>query len=1127
MDAVDLLILKKRKKQLVRLLKSKNFKISLLTLLISKNYLDSINFDEIEVEAIVDLLKNEKLEFFIESLKELPEFNKFRSILEEDLESTWKTFQEEIKKFWKERFKKSKKLPFKVIKDELYFYVENYLKDKETNKEINLNDFLVILKENTELKKYLIIGKSKIGKTLFVKNFMNLWSESKIFSDRNEIFLYYDRKEFGLNFFVDNLIKQNQLPEAYDRFFWEKLIDEKNPNIYIFFDNIKEKDFEQSAEAINFIKVFNNFKSVILSRDEFTNSNLLIYDKKFELECLNDKSMEELFIKHKIESTTFDKCMQKNEKIKSFLNSPLLANVYFDCLNRNESFLTIDNRKVFVQLLLKIKVDQGTPRNKEYKEFEFENYFQKYYKNFIKEEDCNDDIIKRIQDKFGGFIYFEQKRIKYYHPIIEEFFIYKYFEGVLSKKSTQLTENLQKELLDEKLSTEPRLHRIFRFLSLKNTNLVEKLVGDCVKLKERFCNIPSSLNWYLCNEWDYESNIELEQINLSDYFISILIIKYAKHLEKLSLIDCEFDKLYLFKQLKEHCKNLKELIIKDKDYDKYNFKHHYECGLNDLIFLLQNLKDRRLDFNFNNYKFFLQIETENEIGDGSGPDKKYLRMQHYDIDDKNETQSIDTKSRRCDIEYSLIYKDEVNISSIRYFGVNCNKFLNNGFIHFLKNLDFLYELQIRNVKFDEPVANEFFQFCKDKNHKDFIVNLFNCDFLQITQNLIDDISEFVTQSKIDSKEKQLNSISFFNNGSNKLSFLLNRRSILLHNTTNLEKKSSKELDETLKIILKGFSEEKIIIQPFPSVLDTFTPGYTEKYFLEGINKLYEDITLDDEIDKSESEILLQYMTKRENPKRFLMEKYNINSHLQQLQKILENSSESLENIKISSVFLEENSCLLIGNQLYKMKNLKSLQMENLLIIDYGFSRICFGLKHLSNSLISLQLSHCILDRNNSKLFTLNLKNLKNLKSLHLSGNIGLEKHFDDIFQKNFMSESSTNSNLEIIFPNCNFSKENIAHFFTFLKEKRNIKILNISSNKNFENGFNKLYSILILSKNTLKSVNFSYLNLSDSGWKDIMKLFTQCTEIEEIDLSGNSMHSEIPELLFSSFFGFVEKLKVL
>lgn len=440
-------------------------------------------------------------------------------------------------------------------KHELYFYVQNDLFNLKTDEKITDEEFLNLLKEHeNKIKKYSISGKSKIGKSFFLLNFINEWSNYKFDINGKEIIFYFNNEFYDFTNFVEDLLNQNYDIENgffFDCFILMKLIQENNLNLYIFIDNIKNSTLTEYFQEMS----FNGF---FISRNVIENFK---FEYFFEFKGLNDDFLNLLAEKHNLRDKTYERyCNDEHAKI---LQIPLIANSWFNYLKK--SHVTEKTRIELLELIfLSIKRINDLEDDEN---FEL-SIFKLAFLNHFKAESKENIDTEKIDKYFSSIIYIENGKIKYIHEIFEEFFIYKYLVNNIELNNQTELQTVRRLLESSKLSIQ--FFKILQLLFNSNKDFADELFNGSLKLRKMYDINPILSELLLENSRDI-FELELEDIFISDAILTIVLEKYGSKFKNLSFSYCKFNLKLLFTKLRENkYKNL--LILNDCQFSRIDKK---------------------------------------------------------------------------------------------------------------------------------------------------------------------------------------------------------------------------------------------------------------------------------------------------------------------------------------------------------------------------------------------------------------------------------------------------------------------------------------------------------------------------------------------------------------------------
>lgn len=212
------------------------------------------------------------------------------------------------------------------------------------------------------------------------------------------------------------------------------------------------------------------------------------------------------------------------------------------------------------------------------------------------------------------------------------------------------------------------------------------------------------------------------------------------------------------------------------------------------------------------------------------------------------------------------------------------------------------------------------------------------------------------------------------------------------------------------------------------------------------------------------------------------------------------SSNTLKEINLSCCSLDEIQTDHIAKLLINCGKIEAIRLDCNYNMGVGFSSICHGLKNSSSTLEEITLSYCDLSENQCGDIGNVLRYCRNIKKLDLCSNKNMGKGLSIVCNG---LENSLSTLCNISFSMCNLNLEQCKCIGQLLTKCYKIEKINLQENENMNNGLLNICNGLSNSSNILKEINLSFCKLNENQSKNVGKLLTVCSTIEIIDLRQN------------------------
>lgn len=214
---------------------------------------------------------------------------------------------------------------------------------------------------------------------------------------------------------------------------------------------------------------------------------------------------------------------------------------------------------------------------------------------------------------------------------------------------------------------------------------------------------------------------------------------------------------------------------------------------------------------------------------------------------------------------------------------------------------------------------------------------------------------------------------------------------------------------------------------------------------------------------------------------------------------LQNSSSQLKEISLPNSIPNSNVWL-IRNVLQEFNCLESFCLNNIDLNALNLITILEGLDNSCQTLKNLKLINCNLFKQNFLDISRIFEKFKNLKVLNLTGS-----ECDSLCEENLLSllNSVPNSLTEINLSQCNLSARVLIELGNILKKLRNLQIVDFSNNQNLRKTISFVCTGLSFSKYSLRVLNFTNCDLGTNELKFIKRILRNCHYLECIWLIEN------------------------
>ncbi|CAD5126962.1 unnamed protein product [Dimorphilus gyrociliatus] len=234
--------------------------------------------------------------------------------------------------------------------------------------------------------------------------------------------------------------------------------------------------------------------------------------------------------------------------------------------------------------------------------------------------------------------------------------------------------------------------------------------------------------------------------------------------------------------------------------------------------------------------------------------------------------------------------------------------------------------------------------------------------------------------------------------------------------------------------------------------------------------------------------------------------------LSEICKGLVQSSTTLKECHLSFCNITISQAKHFGNMLQKCSKIEKLDFSGNNQTENELEYICNGLVKSSNTLKVIDFGSCDLDNNQSTIIAKLLQKCSKIEEINLSMNEnmgkGLQKICDSLIQ-------SSNTLKEIDFSDCNLTETQAGNIGNMLKKLSKIESINLHNNVNMGNGLINICNGLVQSSNTLKYLNLGKCNLSKIQAAKIGKMLQNCSAINSIDLNySNCMENGLIDICY-------------
>lgn len=240
-------------------------------------------------------------------------------------------------------------------------------------------------------------------------------------------------------------------------------------------------------------------------------------------------------------------------------------------------------------------------------------------------------------------------------------------------------------------------------------------------------------------------------------------------------------------------------------------------------------------------------------------------------------------------------------------------------------------------------------------------------------------------------------------------------------------------------------------------------------------------------------------------------------------KALMNSSSTLKSISIPISYINKDLSKKLRNLLINCSKLEKFELSNPhLEGGENFSSLFQSVSSCAKTLRKLSFNGYGIDENISKL----VKNV--FKECYLLEEVDLSYNYDidlTVICAGLICSAETLKSIKLA--NCIMKEEVCFDIGSLLRKCSKIEMIDLSLNRDIQNGLKEICTGLGQSSNTLKSLNIQFIDLKENQCSYLANLLKRCCSIEEILFSSNTqMESGILDIM-NCLIGSVNTLKVL
>ncbi|CAD5126370.1 unnamed protein product [Dimorphilus gyrociliatus] len=212
------------------------------------------------------------------------------------------------------------------------------------------------------------------------------------------------------------------------------------------------------------------------------------------------------------------------------------------------------------------------------------------------------------------------------------------------------------------------------------------------------------------------------------------------------------------------------------------------------------------------------------------------------------------------------------------------------------------------------------------------------------------------------------------------------------------------------------------------------------------------------------------------------------------------SSKSLKQINLSMCSMAKSQGRDLGNLLEKCSNIENIDLSWNTSLAEEWIAIFKGLRASSSTLKEVNLSSCSLDEKYGKFIGEVLNDCNNIEEINLSWNKEMKSQLSFIL--NCLSKSS--NTLKVVDISWNYLLEEHGNSIgEIFQQYSNIQVINLSGNKQLENGWSAICNGLLKSVNCLRDIDISSCELGENCGRSIGNLLENCSNVEIFNISWN------------------------
>lgn len=210
---------------------------------------------------------------------------------------------------------------------------------------------------------------------------------------------------------------------------------------------------------------------------------------------------------------------------------------------------------------------------------------------------------------------------------------------------------------------------------------------------------------------------------------------------------------------------------------------------------------------------------------------------------------------------------------------------------------------------------------------------------------------------------------------------------------------------------------------------------------------------------------------------------------------LKSSCRSLNNIFFHNCQLENYQIPWLVSLLNDCQLLKEIDLSLNPLIYGSFQEICNSLLNSSNSLTNFDVHDCSFTSQQGLIYSLFLEHCHYLQKIHLQWNTNFNQSFQNIC---YSLKYSGNSITSVDVSNCSLNKEKSVWLGDFFKSCKSLQSVILNWNQNFGDGFKSICEGLLSSAHCLLKIDLSYTSLTEKQASWLKSLLENCHILREI-----------------------------